>query len=59
VPKVPGTEHAIVYSARGSHGCWLVAGKHKYGVAAGRDLIDETDTAALLEAIAATATRDR
>jgi len=41
-PKVQGAEHPIIYSAHGSHGSWLEPGRHKYGEAAGTDLVDYT-----------------
>jgi len=34
--------HPVVYSAKGSHGIWPTAGRHKYGEAAGEDLTDWT-----------------
>ena len=47
VPKVKDTEHPIVYSALGSHGSYLTAGKHKYDqvrvVVKIEDLVDLTD----------------
>jgi len=34
--------HPVVFSAWGSHGVWLTAGRHKYGEAFGEDLTDWT-----------------
>lgn len=42
IPKIDDT-HPIVYSAYGSHGIWLEAGRHTYGSAAGEDLTDWTN----------------
>jgi hypothetical protein len=42
VPRVPDTDHPIVYSAMGSHGSYLEPGGHRYDSAAGKDLVDYT-----------------
>lgn len=41
IPKINDT-HPVVYSAWGSHGVWLTAGRHTYGSAMGEDLTDWT-----------------